>query len=129
MQAQFDITPIQNLVGQKATIWASGDMGFGWAAKCVILKVEIGKWAQHDNVVMITYKPMRKKNAFRLHICGRKEVVVWAGHHDVNTDIFSKQENVKPGDFVESKALSCSSFWRKQAVDSVAVKPVFDVMR
>lgn len=129
MQAQFDITPIQNLVGQKATIWASSDMGFGWAAKCVILKVEIGKWAQHDNVVMITYKPMRKRNALLLRICGHKEVVVWAGHHEVNTDIFNRPANVKPGDFVESKALSCSSFWRRQAVDSVAVKPVFDVMR
>lgn len=125
-----NIEGIEKLVGEKITVWKSGDMGFGWTMKGTLNSVHVGQYAQHENAIFITMTPYRARNRKSIVLFGQyTEFLLWEGHHTVNTEIYNStpvHENNGVQMF-KGEASSHSNHWKAKAKNSVKQSPAFEI--
>jgi len=116
-----------SLVGQKATIVKYGEFGFMHSIKCTIQSVYRKDYAQYRNMLHVIYRPQRKRQDYVFRIYDYSRYIVYAGHVDVDTEMFRTTLPSDPGVTVQQSLLSFSDEYITIALNSTNQTPLLVV--
>lgn len=96
----------------KATIYTRGDMGMGWTGVRVT-RFKVDAAARHMRIDLeVRCRRFRHRSDSTLHLWGRKELVIVAGHHEERPiPIYGEATTAGGVTTAKGRASSCSPMW------------------
>ena len=101
-------TTLESLYGKKATILKYGEMGFIHSIPCTIFGVFRKDYAQYKDCVHVTYQPKHKRSMYVWRIFDYQTFAVFAGHVELQTDMFVSKRTDEDGTKIKTSLLSFS---------------------
>ncbi len=119
---------LQTLVGKKVTFFTTNDFGFPISVKCELKSAYLQDYAQYKSLPTFVYRPKGKRTDYVKRIKDYNQILIFAGHVDLNADMFTSSKEVGGVTFRQSDLAFSSSYFTR-ALASTDQKPVFQSIR
>lgn len=114
---------LNELKGQKATIFKMSEMGFPQSIQCEIKDVYNKNYAQFENMLHIVYRPKSKRSDYVLRIYNYSTTLIYKGFVNLKADMWVGDAAISNGLVIRESLVGFCADYFEIAKNSTNEKP------